>query len=347
MYIHDDFYHALVCMPFQNDANSGSTPSSPQDERNKGRRSDKAFCLSPFSHLMQQAIGRETYVHQPFPGISLELLPACILDKECRLRTTTGGTSHLSFCLRLSGSSTIHIDSNPPQEIVQRKYQIVVSHFPAAPCEVCIHAATHCLATVVVTPKALRERCRSELPEKLIRLLRHEDGLCAEVMGAPPRLVEIARNLFTPPVLICWRQMYLDGVCFEFLAVTLEALLQTQRCGSSAFLSDNDVIQVTNVRQYIETHPTEVPSVHDLCKMFYLNEFKLKSGFRRLFSTTIAAYARYCRLNHAHNRLMRGETNASQCAWEIGYTNVSHFIAAFRRQYGYTPGELISFRKQN
>lgn len=46
----------------------------------------------------------------------------------------------------------------------------------------------------------------------------------------------------------------------------------------------------------------------------------------------------------AHDLLESGRYKAKDVAWMVGYTNVSHFIDAFRKHYGLTPGECLRER---
>ncbi|WP_092212171.1 helix-turn-helix domain-containing protein [Desulfoluna spongiiphila] len=42
----------------------------------------------------------------------------------------------------------------------------------------------------------------------------------------------------------------------------------------------------------------------------------------------------------ANKYLVEGELNVSETAWEVGYTNVSHFIRSYKKQHGVNPGDV-------
>ena len=71
-----------------------------------------------------------------------------------------------------------------------------------------------------------------------------------------------------------------------------------------------------------------------------LNECKLKAGFKACFGTTIHSFVRACRMREARRLIECEGRCVKDAAWMVGYTNVSHFIEAFRAQFGETPGSL-------
>ncbi|QMW02735.1 helix-turn-helix transcriptional regulator [Spirosoma foliorum] len=65
------------------------------------------------------------------------------------------------------------------------------------------------------------------------------------------------------------------------------------------------------------------------------------SGFKREFEehfhTSPGHWIRLKRLEHAHFLLRNTNKNVSEVSMEIGYESVSHFIKAYKQQYGFTP----------
>jgi len=78
----------------------------------------------------------------------------------------------------------------------------------------------------------------------------------------------------------------------------------------------------------------------ELARLAGLNDYKLKLGFKELFGTTVFGYVRALRMDEARKILEQGEGNVSEAALMVGYHNISHFAALFRKTYGYNPSEL-------
>ncbi|MBL4673950.1 MAG: helix-turn-helix transcriptional regulator, partial [Arenicella sp.] len=64
--------------------------------------------------------------------------------------------------------------------------------------------------------------------------------------------------------------------------------------------------------------------------------------FKRLFGTTPKKWLITKRLSKSHQLLCNTELNVTQVAIEVGYENVSHFIAAYKKTYGVTPKSTLT-----
>jgi len=60
-------------------------------------------------------------------------------------------------------------------------------------------------------------------------------------------------------------------------------------------------------------------------------------GFKEVYGNTVYGFVMDTRLNHARRMLDVGEKSVNEVAFDIGYTNPSHFIAAFKKKFGTTP----------
>jgi AraC family transcriptional regulator len=68
-----------------------------------------------------------------------------------------------------------------------------------------------------------------------------------------------------------------------------------------------------------------------------LNQLKLKRGFRSLFG--MGVYSLFQRHRMERARELLSHHNVTETALMLGYSNISHFSAAFRKQFGVLPGE--------
>ncbi len=143
------------------------------------------------------------------------------------------------------------------------------------------------------------------------------------------------------------RQLYLEGKCMELIAVCLDEsgggegeLLQDAARG----LRKSDAEALTQARDILARTWQEPPGLMQLARMVGLNDFKLKSGFKELFGTTVFGYVRRMRMQEARLLLEKGQANVSEAAYRVGYTNVSHFASQFHKAFGSSPGEFMSRR---
>lgn len=95
----------------------------------------------------------------------------------------------------------------------------------------------------------------------------------------------------------------------------------------------------------LQKEKADPPTIVQLARRIGLNEFALKSEFRKRFDCTIAGYVRSLRMNEAKTFLEMGECSVQEAALRVGYTNPSHFAAVFRAVYGYNPSKLIQLQR--
>lgn len=101
---------------------------------------------------------------------------------------------------------------------------------------------------------------------------------------------------------------------------------------------DKELIQ--EVRIYLEEHPDSTKSIIDLSRMVGINQNKLKRGFKELFNNTIFGFMTDVRMEKAKRLLLEEKMFVNEVADVVGYKHPHHFAAAFKRKFGYLPGEL-------
>lgn len=162
-----------------------------------------------------------------------------------------------------------------------------------------------------------------------------------------PRVRDIIEEMRSCPYAGSIRQLYLEGKCMELVAICLDQsgasggnLLQEGARG----LRKSDAEYLIQARDILARTWQEPPSLMQLARMVGLNDFKLKSGFKELFGTTVFGYVRRMRMQEARLLLEKGQANVSEAAYRVGYTNVSHFASQFHKAFGSSPGEFMTRR---
>ncbi len=100
---------------------------------------------------------------------------------------------------------------------------------------------------------------------------------------------------------------------------------------------------VEPVIKEIESHYDTELTVQELSRMVYVTPQYLSRLFGRFLGCSVYEYLTSCRINHARELLiMYPHLKVQQIARQSGYSDVSHFIAMFRKATGITP---LEFRK--
>ena len=86
------------------------------------------------------------------------------------------------------------------------------------------------------------------------------------------------------------------------------------------------------------------PGLKELAKICGLNEYQLKMGFKEIYGNTVFGFLLDHKLDHSRVLLDSDKYQVNEVAYQIGYTNPSHFIAAFKKKFGITPKKYLLSR---
>jgi AraC family transcriptional activator of pyochelin receptor len=133
------------------------------------------------------------------------------------------------------------------------------------------------------------------------------------------------------------RQIYLEGQCWQLIALKLNQLSGSQACVTSRQLNHDDIDRIHEAKAILTRQWQAPPSLLELARQVGLNDYKLKLGFREVFGTTAFGYLWEFRMEQARQLLMEGRHNIKQVSMKVGYARQSSFSASFYKRYGVTP----------
>ena len=99
--------------------------------------------------------------------------------------------------------------------------------------------------------------------------------------------------------------------------------------------------EIMRVHEYINSHFREPLSVADLAQRFFMDKNTMTRQFKRIVGMTPGDYIRRKRLESAH-ALIRQGYGVQHAGYVSGFTDYSAFYRAFRRRYGFSPGDLAA-----
>ena len=189
----------------------------------------------------------------------------------------------------------------------------------------------------------------------LTRICHEAAGACICWQDAIPSVqVSLAgAQLLACPMTGKGRKLYVESKSIELLSVYL-GMLQGQRLQFDGFshredihkfgfdgFSRDDIQKLYNARNLLVERMVDPPGISELSRLCCVNEFKLKKGFKKLFRQTVFEVLRKERMEQAKRLIEDKGYSVSSAAYEVGYSSVSRFIAAFRGEYGATPGDIL------
>ncbi|CAL1517367.1 AraC family transcriptional regulator [Chitinophaga sp. MM2321] len=137
------------------------------------------------------------------------------------------------------------------------------------------------------------------------------------------------------------KKLFLHSKAIELLALQCEQIENELLTGTPARnkISAAEIEKLHHARYILLEDLQHPPNLPELSRKAGLNEFKLKSGFKTLFDTTVFGYLSDHRLNLAYELVMAGEKPLAVIADEAGYSSPQHFSNAFRKKFGVSPGK--------
>jgi len=110
----------------------------------------------------------------------------------------------------------------------------------------------------------------------------------------------------------------------------------TQRKIKSSDLSKLMEIESLLVRNFGQPPPTIV----NLAERTGMSVSKLKAAFKKVYGTGIYEYYQKNRMLKARSLLVTGQYTVKQVGQQLGYTNLSNFSLAFRKEFGILPSHV-------
>jgi AraC-like DNA-binding protein len=156
----------------------------------------------------------------------------------------------------------------------------------------------------------------------------------------PSYLLVVLNQLFTANLSESAAKLYFQGKTFELLSLYFSNKRpDTESC---PFLNDQETVRkIKHAKEHLLKNVDSPPTLKELAKFAGLNEYQLKAGFKEIYGNSVFAFLLEHKLDHARVLLDTKKFQVNEVAYQIGYTNPSHFIAAFKKKFGVTPKKYL------
>jgi len=106
-------------------------------------------------------------------------------------------------------------------------------------------------------------------------------------------------------------------------------------------LTTTDVEILKKVETKLNTFTATPPNIQHLAKKFSINQVRLTHAFKQVYGISIYCYYQKQRMQRAHELLLTKQFSVKQAGEKLGYSNISNFILAFKKQFNIEPKSLI------
>lgn len=134
-----------------------------------------------------------------------------------------------------------------------------------------------------------------------------------------------------------------NAVAQELLLFSSEYLVEnsTHFFNCRFLADDSSVKKMYKARDILLENIDSLISIKELSKQVAINECYLKKGFKEVFGITIYDFYLQQKMEHAKYLLYEEGLTVTEVAARLGYSSISHFSTAFKRQTGLKPCDLL------
>ncbi|MBL7726803.1 MAG: helix-turn-helix transcriptional regulator [Dinghuibacter sp.] len=84
-----------------------------------------------------------------------------------------------------------------------------------------------------------------------------------------------------------------------------------------------------------------IPAIEEMAQQVHMSISKFKTLFKEVYGQSVHDYFTTSRLNRARHLLTHEQATVKETSLALGYTSVSNFSAAFKKQFGVSPVRLM------
>lgn len=173
----------------------------------------------------------------------------------------------------------------------------------------------------------------------------------------PLEVISIIRNIKSMAEAKVLTPLYLESKILECIAIIQMELSSSKKdlfnnqanhgrikIGNNRYISltASDIDSIHHAHDILTKEACNPPTIKSLSKRVFLNEQKLKAGFKFKYHMSISQYTTSLRMAMAENLLSTTDLSIDEISKNIGYNHSANFIKMFKKAYGKTP---LAFRK--
>lgn len=136
-------------------------------------------------------------------------------------------------------------------------------------------------------------------------------------------------------------RLYYMGKAFELLSFYFDRSNESDLANCPFLLDESNVEKIRQAKKIVIENMIDPPGLKEISRMIGLNEYQLKVGFKNIYGSSVFQFLNDYKMEYARKLLDDRAHKVNEVSEEVGYSNPSHFIAAFKRKYGITPKKYV------
>jgi AraC-like DNA-binding protein len=128
----------------------------------------------------------------------------------------------------------------------------------------------------------------------------------------------------------------------KFLNTFLEKRYAINERGKKVKEKEKDIRALKEIETILSNNNLEkFPSIETLSKTAMMSSTKLKTKFKNVYGMKLYEFYNRNRLEKAKEMLQTGKYSVKEVGHDIGFSNLSNFAKAFRKEFGILPNEML------
>ncbi len=192
-------------------------------------------------------------------------------------------------------------------------------------------------AMVYIDPEMLTDLIAEELdgiPQESRDLLRQKNSFFSLPMTG--EMYNVAARALYHPYQGTAARLHLEGCGLELLALQIDRFTR-QGIHREKPLCRTDEERIRMAGDILMRQMESPPTIPELALQVGMNSAKLQREFKQVFGTTVGQFLVQQRMACARELLLNRDTDVTQAALSVGYSNVSHFSRCYKKTFGVTP----------
>ena len=185
-----------------------------------------------------------------------------------------------------------------------------------------------------------------EIPHQLRLLAKSDDWQTLLYPEITTAVQGVGQQILNCPYQGIMKRMYLQAKVLELMTLQLAPILASENgLQPSPRLKAPTIARIYHASDILLSRLENPPSLLELAQIVGVSDRTLQRVFQELFGKTVFSYLTDKRMEVAQQLLRQGNTTIAEVGNRIGYSNLGHFAAAFKRRFGIAPSECFVGKK--
>jgi AraC-like DNA-binding protein len=193
------------------------------------------------------------------------------------------------------------------------------------------------VSIILISEEKLFNLLGPESAEALFKNLKLLEITNTQKLYIPQRISNKIQYCISDKIEGNMRTLYAQSMLFKYLTDLNNYLGSTEEFFTAIKSTDFDV---DHLHSELLKVTTDIPTLTDLSKKYNVNPININQSFIKKYDQSIYSFLSNQGLEQSRHALISTDIPMKTLAHKIGYSHVNHFIKAFKKKFGVTPGSV-------